>query len=188
MHPSAHGGWIGQVRRGLAVRCGLLGGITGSDVFTGLLPAVQSEGCRWRQPIGQNREGLPARLADSAPHPDVFVLVIMALTPSPPVANDGVGTANGTPPRQEFQRNHPGSMLSFTSGSAIKRITAGVKAAADRRCQVSIWGPAFTLPVKSVSNQKKNTAFRLSSRAPHSEHWPVINAIPRIGPPPARAK
>ena len=32
----------------------------------------------------------------------------------------------------------PGSILSFASGSAIKRITAGVKAAADRRCQVSI--------------------------------------------------
>jgi hypothetical protein len=32
----------------------------------------------------------------------------------------------------------PGSMLSFASGSAIKRITAGVKAAADRPCQVSI--------------------------------------------------
>ena len=30
-----------------------------------------------------------------------------------------------------------------------------MKAAADRRCQVSIWGLAFTLPVKSVSNEKR---------------------------------
>jgi hypothetical protein len=30
-----------------------------------------------------------------------------------------------------------------------------VKSAADRPCQVSIWGPAFTLPVKSVSNERR---------------------------------
>ena len=56
------------------------------------------------------------------------MLVIMALTEAPSVADDRVVTANGTSPRQELQRDHPGSMLSFTSGSAIKRITAGVKA------------------------------------------------------------
>jgi hypothetical protein len=116
----------------------LLSSITGGDVLTGLLPAVQSEWRRWRQPIGQNRESLPARLADSAPHPDGFVLFVMALTQSPPVANNSIGKANGTSSRQGLQRDHPGSMLSFNSGSAIKRITAGVKAAADRRCQVSI--------------------------------------------------
>jgi hypothetical protein len=52
----------------------------------------------------------------------------VTLTQAPSVADDGVVKANGTSPRQEVQRNHPGSMLSFTSGSAIKRITAGVKA------------------------------------------------------------
>jgi hypothetical protein len=36
--------------------------------------------------------------------------------------------ANRTSPRQQVQRDHPGSKLSFTSGTAIKRITAGVKA------------------------------------------------------------
>ncbi len=79
----------------------------------------------------------------------------MTLPPSPAVADDGVVEADGTSPRQKLQRNHPGSLLSFPSGSAIKRITAGVKAAADRRCQVSIWGLAFTLPVESVSNEKR---------------------------------
>jgi len=54
------------------------------------------------------------------------------------MADDRVVLADWTSPRQEGQRDHPGSMLSFASGSAIKRITAGVKAAADRRCQVSI--------------------------------------------------
>jgi len=56
------------------------------------------------------------------------VPVIVALTESPSVADDRVVAANGTSPRQEVQRDHPGSMLSFTSGSAIKIITAGVKA------------------------------------------------------------
>ena len=51
-----------------------------------------------------------------------------ALAQSPAVADDRVVPADGTSPRQEIQRNHPGSMLSFASGSAIKRITAGVKA------------------------------------------------------------
>jgi hypothetical protein len=44
------------------------------------------------------------------------------------MANDGVVMANRTAPRQKFQRDHPGSVLSIASGSAIKRITAGVKA------------------------------------------------------------
>jgi hypothetical protein len=33
-----------------------------------------------------------------------------------------------TPSRQQFQRDYPGSVLPSASGSAIKRITAGVKA------------------------------------------------------------
>jgi hypothetical protein len=137
------------------VRCGLLGSITGGDVLTGLLSAVKAVVTGWRQPMGQGGEGLSARSTDSTPHPDAFVLVIVALTQSPSVADDRVITANGTSPRQQAQRDYPGSALSSVSGNAIKRITAGVKAAADRRCQVSIWGPAFTLPVKSASNEKR---------------------------------
>jgi hypothetical protein len=97
-------------------------------MLTSLLPAVQAVMAGWRQPIGQDREGLPARLTDPASHPDAFVLVVVTLTQSPSVANDAVVTANGTSPRQQVYRNHPRSMLSSTSGSAIKRITAGVKA------------------------------------------------------------
>jgi hypothetical protein len=47
---------------------------------------------------------------------------------SPPVTNDRVLPANRALPREDVQGDHPGSMLSFASGSAIKRITAGVKA------------------------------------------------------------
>jgi len=118
-------------------RC-LLHGIAGGDAFTGLLPATQAERRRGHQPIGQDREGPPAGTANSTSHPDRFALIVVALAESPSVTDDRVLPADGTLPRQEGQRDHPGSMLSFDSGSAIKRITAGVKAAADRRCQVSI--------------------------------------------------
>ena len=67
-------------------------------------------------------------MTDSATHPKAFVPVVVGVAEPPSVADDGVVKADGTSPRQKFQRNHPGSMLSFVSGSAIKRITAGVKA------------------------------------------------------------
>ena len=82
----------------------------------------------WCEPIGEDREGLVARLTDSASYPEAFVLVIMALAESPSVADDRVVPTDRTSPRQEIQWDHPGTMLSFASGSAIKRITAGVKA------------------------------------------------------------
>jgi hypothetical protein len=67
-------------------------------------------------------------MTDSAPHPNAIVPVIVGLAEPPSMADDRVVPANRTLPRQEVQRDHPGSMLSFASGSAIKRITAGVKA------------------------------------------------------------
>jgi hypothetical protein len=56
------------------------------------------------------------------------MLVIVGLPEPPAVANDRVVLAERAQPRQEMQRHYPGSMLSLVSGSAIKRITAGVKA------------------------------------------------------------
>jgi hypothetical protein len=56
----------------------------------------------------------------------------------PSMTDDRVTTANRASPWEQIQRDHPGSILSFASGSAIKRITAGVKARRDRPCQVSI--------------------------------------------------
>jgi hypothetical protein len=106
----------------------LLNGITCGDALTSLFSATQAERSLRRQPIGQDREGLVARMADSAPHPNVFVPVIVGLAKPPSMTNDRVVAANRASPRQEAQRDHPGSMLSFASGSAIKIITAGVKA------------------------------------------------------------
>ena len=118
-------------------RC-LLNGIACGDAFAGLLSATQGERRRRSEPIGQDREGLPAGMTDPTTHPDAIVQFIVGLPEPPSMADDRMVAANRTSPRQEIQRDHPGSMLSFASGSAIKRITAGVKAAADRPCQVSI--------------------------------------------------
>src|SRR5260370_40220118 len=56
-----------------------------------------------------------------------FMPVIVGLAGPPPMADDRMIEAQRTPPRQEGQGDHPGSLLSFCSGNAIKRITAGVK-------------------------------------------------------------
>ena len=77
-------------------------------------------------------------MTDSATHPNALVMFVVGPAATLSVADDRVLAANRTSPRQEIQRDYPGSMLSFASGSAIKIITAGVKAAADRPCQVSI--------------------------------------------------
>jgi hypothetical protein len=66
----------------------LLGRIAGGDPLARLLPAVKAVVPGWSQPIGQNRESLPARFTESAPHPDAFVLVIVALASVPSMAND----------------------------------------------------------------------------------------------------
>ena len=55
-------------------------------------------------------------------------MIVVGLAESLPVADDGVVLAEGATSGQALQRNYPGSGLSFGSGSAIKRITAGVKA------------------------------------------------------------
>jgi hypothetical protein len=138
LRPSTEGGWIGRAFWIFAVRRCLLNGIACGDPLTGLLPATQAERRRRSEPIGQDREGLFARMTDSTPHPNVFMPVIVGLAEPPSVADDRVVMANRASPRQEIQRDYPGSMLSFASGSGIKIITAGVKAAADRPCQVSI--------------------------------------------------
>jgi hypothetical protein len=80
----------------------LLSRIAGGDPLASLLPAVKAVVPGWSQPIGQNRESLPARLTASAPHPEVFVLVIVALASAPSMANDRFVVTNWTTPRQVF--------------------------------------------------------------------------------------
>jgi hypothetical protein len=80
------------------------------------------------KPFRQDGEGLPAWMTDAAANPDALVSVIVRLPESPSVTNDGLGVAKRAHQRQKLKRDHPGSRLSCVSGSAIKRITAGVKA------------------------------------------------------------
>ena len=96
-----------------------------------------------------------ARPTNPAPHPKAFVAVIVGLAEPLSMADDRMLAANRTPPREEAQRNHPGSMLSFASGSAIKRITAGVKARRWFSLPRLLRRPAFTLLVYSLSNEKR---------------------------------
>ena len=106
----------------------LLSSVAGDDSLAGLLPATHAEMSRRHQPVRQNGEGLPARPTDPASDPDPIVLVVVGLAEPPAVANDRVVLAERAQPRQQMQRHYPGSLLSLVSGSAIKRITAGVKA------------------------------------------------------------
>jgi hypothetical protein len=110
------------------MRCCSLGSITGADSRACLLATPQRERREGNQPFRHDREGLPAWMADPAADPDALVFVIVGFPESPSVANDRLAVAKRAYPRQKLERNHPGSRLSCVSGSAIKRITAGVKA------------------------------------------------------------
>jgi hypothetical protein len=110
-------------------------------------------------------------MTDSASHPNAFVPVIVGLAEPESVANDRVVPANRTSPREDVQRDHPGSMLSFDSGSAIKRITAGVKARRWFSLPGLVRRPAFTLLVYSLSNEKECSLPCLRGYLPAD--WPV---------------
>jgi hypothetical protein len=110
------------------VRRRLLGNDTNADSVACLLATPQSEMRERNEPIRQNGERFPAWMANAAADPDALVSVIVRLSESPSVADDRLPLAKRAHPRQPANRNHPGSMLSCVSGSAIKRITAGVKA------------------------------------------------------------
>ena len=70
-------------------RC-LLSSVAGDDPLAGLLPARHAEMSGRRQPIRQDGEGLPARPANPAPHPDAIVSVVVGLPEPPAVADDRV--------------------------------------------------------------------------------------------------
>jgi len=80
------------------MRCGLLRSFTSGYVLTRLLPAVQGEGRRRRQPIGQGGEGLPAGTTNATSHPNAIVPVITGITKPLPVAYDRAVSAHRTLP------------------------------------------------------------------------------------------
>ena len=96
--------------------------ITGGDLFTGLLATTQTVVPKRNQPVWQYRECLLALRTTSTPNPHAYVHVIVRLPESLAMADDRGSLTNWTPPWQAIQRNYPGSMLSFASGSAITKI------------------------------------------------------------------
>ena len=84
------------------------------------------------------------------------------------MADDGLFPAHRARAGQEAQRNYPGSVLSFGSGSEINRITAGVKARRDRSL------PRFDLlvgPSPSRQNQfRPKKEYSFLSAVSHSIH------------------
>jgi hypothetical protein len=100
------------------------------DSLCCLLSAAQAVVTVGRRPDGQDGECLAAGPATSAPNADDVVNFVVRLFAALAVADDRPVSAQRTLPWQQVQRErgHPGSILSSASGSAIKRITVGVKA------------------------------------------------------------
>jgi hypothetical protein len=101
------------------VRRRLLGNDAGTDSVACLLATPQSEMRERNEPIRQDGKRLTASMADAAADPDALVFVIVRLPESTSVADDRLPLAKRAHPRQLAKRNHPGSMLSCVSGSAI---------------------------------------------------------------------
>src|SRR6516164_5952986 len=98
--------------------------------FPGLFPAAKAVLAVGRRPMGQDGEGQSTGPAHAATDPNPVVAFVVGLFLPPAMTGDGVLAAPRAASWQERQRKgrHPGSYLSSDSGSAIKRITAGVKA------------------------------------------------------------
>jgi hypothetical protein len=151
-----------------------------------LLPASEAVVTVRRRPYGQNREGLPTGPTSPATNPDAAMPFIVRLLAPPAMAHDGLITADGTPSRQQLQgeRRHPDSGLFSSSGSAIKRIKAGVKARPLNARQGSIWMRDFTLRQNSARTKKEYLLRTARARAwPRSVQRPLPGEYARTKPP-----
>jgi hypothetical protein len=103
------------------------------------------------------------------------VLVVVRLLAASSVPNDGVAVAERTVPRQlrQTDADYPGSALSSTTGSAIKRITAGVKACRWSYRQVR----AGDRPSPSCTNQCRT---RRETVHPHRCRYRSLRMIGRF--------
>jgi len=132
--PASQRGRIGQAARILDPRSRVFPTMSAvTSRFPGLLPAQEAVlAVGWR-PGGQDGEGHSARPAQAAADEDPVVGFIMGLFAPLAVADDGMLATFRTVSRKQCQGESlhpgsPGSDLSCDAGSAIKRITAGVKA------------------------------------------------------------
>jgi hypothetical protein len=118
-----------------------------ADCLPVLMPAAQRVPTIGRRPTGPNGEGLATQSAEPPAHPDPIWLAVMRLLAPFPVTDDRCLLTQRAPAWHlpQIDPRHPGTGLSSDSGSAIKRITAGVKAC--RRLSLARCRPtaAFTL-------------------------------------------
>src|ERR1035438_10853356 len=96
-------------------------------------------------------------LTDSAPHPNAFLPVIVGWTEPSSMADDRVVSANRTPPRQGIQRDYLGVDVVFRLWQCDKENHGWCEGPpVTVLCQsFRSAGRAFTLPAKSVSNEKR---------------------------------
>ena len=98
----------GSGQRDCSLHCGrrlLLDGVTDGDPLAGLFAAMQAiVRNRLFQPIGQDREGFLARPANPAPHPNIFVSIIVCLSKPSSVADDRVVLASWASPWKKSQQ------------------------------------------------------------------------------------
>jgi hypothetical protein len=156
--PSAHRRWVGQPVWFFGVRNRVFPTGCFAQRLPGLLPAMETIVPVRRRPCGQDREGFPARPTQPAANPDPLMPPIVRLFAPPSVTDDSSVAADRTASRQMLQWDcsHPGSVLSSASGSAIKRIKAGVKARPFQRPAKVRLDAGLHPPGKdSVSNEKK---------------------------------
>ena len=134
----------------------------------------------WRRPGRPDRESLLARRASPPAYPDPVVLPVVCLFATSSVTDDRRLLAHRTPARHLRQADpaYPGSLLSSADGSAIKRITAGVKVRRWSPCQVR----SGDWPSPSCSDQcrtkKEQWHLPARRRSVYSEHWPVFGDQP----------
>ena len=170
MCPSAQSGWIGRARWILAMRRCLLGG----DRLVRLLATAQSVmpgGCK---PIRQHREGLPARLTDSAPYPAALAMVIVPLTESPSMTDDRVFLTNRTSPRYGGPTESPRVEIVFCLWQCDKQ-NHGWREGPPLTvlCQSLDLLPGLHAPATSVSNEKRILLLVGGHEPLTSQHWPV---------------
>jgi len=98
-----------------------------------------------------------ARAAQAPANPDLGVPFIMGLLEPLSVTDDRPIAAQRASAGQQRKRDlgHPGAVLSSASGSAIKRINGWREGRSLTVAAKFRSGLAFTLPVKSVPNEKR---------------------------------
>src|SRR5271157_5797193 len=102
--------------------------------------------------------------------------VVYQLSPAS-VADDRRLLAHWTPAwhLRQTDLGYPGSLLSSADGSAIKRITAGVRARRWSPCQVRSGDRPSPSCTDQSRTKKEQWHLRDRSRTVYSEHWPVFS-------------